>query len=61
MTLFGLAPPSACHAFTGLDQILRNPRWSGMGLGHRQSAKEEPPRNIAESRIIGRIGKIYAA
>lgn len=39
MTCFGLAPPSACHAFTGLDQILRNPRWPGMGLGHRQSAK----------------------
>ncbi|RVU04600.1 hypothetical protein EOE18_10520 [Novosphingobium umbonatum] len=35
----GLAPPSACHAFTRLDQILRDPRWAGLGSGHRQSAK----------------------
>jgi hypothetical protein len=39
MSCFGLAPPSACHAFTELDQILRDPRWPGLGSGHRPSAK----------------------
>lgn len=39
MACFGLAPPSACHAFSGLDQILRNPQWPGLGVPHPQSAK----------------------